>query len=93
MVGVPTAKRTAHFKTLIALASPEKILFTVEGICPGRIITEMRGSHGFGYDPVFLYEPLHKTFAELSAEEKNQVSHRARALSTFKQALYNNFKL
>lgn len=87
MENVPEEKRTACFKTVIALASPEKILFTVEGVCPGRIIREMRGSHGFGYDPVFLYEPLNKTFAELSSEEKNQVSHRSRALFKLKEKL------
>lgn len=87
MTGVPTAKRTAQFKTVIAVASPEKVLFTVEGVCPGKIIREMRGTHGFGYDPIFLYEPLNKTFAELSAAEKNEVSHRARALLKLKERL------
>lgn len=87
MENVPDTARQAQFKTVIALASPQKVLFTVEGVCSGKIIREMRGSHGFGYDPVFLYEPLNKTFAELSAQEKNKVSHRSLALQKFKEQL------
>lgn len=87
MQNIPKEKRTAKFKTIIAVATPEKILFTVEGYCNGKIINEMRGTNGFGYDPVFLYEPLHKTFAELSEEEKNKVSHRAQALIKFKEKI------
>ena len=87
MENIPDNKRTAAFKSVVAVASPEKILFTVEGICAGKIIHEMRGKHGFGYDPIFLYEPLNKTFAELSAEQKNEISHRARALKKFAEML------
>lgn len=87
MENIPAPERTAQFKSVIAVASPEKVLFTVEGICPGKIIHEMRGEHGFGYDPVFLYEPANKTFAELSAEEKNEISHRARALKKLAEML------
>lgn len=73
-------QRSARFTTVISIAQPGKIRGDVTGICEGIILEEMRGSHGFGYDPVFLYPPLNKTFAELTAEEKNTVSHRARAL-------------
>lgn len=77
---IPKEKRSARFKTVVALATPEKVLHTTEGVVEGTIINEMRGSQGFGYDPIFLYEPANKTFAELSAQEKNEISHRARAL-------------
>ena len=50
-----------------------------EGSCPGVLLEEERGNGGFGYDPLFLYEPLNKTFAEVTEEEKNAISHRARA--------------
>jgi XTP/dITP diphosphohydrolase len=84
---IPDEKRTAHFITVIAVATPEKILFTCEGKADGMIIRELRGNQGFGYDPVFYYPPLQKTFAELSENEKNAVSHRARALQVLKEKL------
>ena len=71
--------RTAAFVCAIALKIPGRDTLIAEGACPGVILEEERGSGGFGYDPLFLYEPLGKTFAELTEEEKNQVSHRARA--------------
>lgn len=84
---IPDDKRTARFTTVISCATPEKIIFDVFGICEGKIIHEMRGKNGFGYDPVFLYPELNKTFAELTAEEKNTISHRARALQQLPAAL------
>lgn len=83
-------QRSAHFTTVIAVAKPNQILQTLEGICEGEIIQEMRGTNGFGYDPVFYYQPLNKTFAEMSEQEKNQISHRARALVKLKQYLLNS---
>ena len=71
--------RSASFVCAIALKIPGKDTLIAEGACPGVILDEERGEGGFGYDPLFLYEPLNKTFAELTEEEKNQVSHRARA--------------
>ena len=71
--------RRAAFKCAIAFARPDRDTVTVEGECPGTLLTEERGTGGFGYDPLFYYEPLDKTFAELDPEEKNAVSHRARA--------------
>ncbi len=71
--------RTAAFVSAIALKLPGRETLVAEGVCPGVLLEEERGSGGFGYDPLFLYEPLGKTFAEMSEEEKNQVSHRARA--------------
>lgn len=73
------SNRKAQFKTVIALnLNKENILFT--GIIKGKIISEKRGSNGFGYDPVFVSENSDKTFAELSSDEKNKISHRAIAV-------------
>ncbi|MDR1113880.1 MAG: RdgB/HAM1 family non-canonical purine NTP pyrophosphatase [Candidatus Margulisbacteria bacterium] len=77
---VPAARRTACFATVLVVADPRKILHTAEGKCAGLITEDMRGNNGFGYDPVFYFPPLKKTFAELSPEEKNKHSHRRRAL-------------
>lgn len=76
---VPEEKRTGQFFCAIALVLPDGREYTVEGICPGRILTELRGAGGFGYDPLFYVEEYQKTFAELSMEEKNSISHRGRA--------------
>ncbi|MBZ0137343.1 MAG: non-canonical purine NTP pyrophosphatase [Planctomycetes bacterium] len=85
--GVPAEKRKARFVCEVALATPEGILFTVRGTAEGHIIDEPRGREGFGYDPLFLYPPSGKTFGELGGEEKNKISHRAKALSLFKTEL------
>ncbi len=73
--------RRAAFECVISIAVPSGPALTYEGRCEGEITLEPRGSGGFGYDPVFFYPPLGKTFAELSLEEKNRVSHRGRALA------------
>ena len=70
----------ARFRATVAVASPERGLKLVEGICPGEIIPEERGQGGFGYDPVFLLQGLDKTMAELEMDEKNRLSHRGRAV-------------
>ena len=72
--------RSARFRTVIALSDPEGNVQTVEGACPGRIIEELRGTNGFGYDPLFVPEGYTETFAELDSEVKNRISHRALAL-------------
>jgi XTP/dITP diphosphohydrolase len=77
----------ARFRCVIALASPAGQLSFSEGICPGEIIPEERGQNGFGYDPIFLLPELGKTMAELSMEEKNRLSHRARAVLAAKGIL------
>ncbi|MFA5557265.1 MAG: non-canonical purine NTP diphosphatase [Flavobacteriaceae bacterium] len=80
--------RKAQFKTVIALnLNKEKHLFT--GIIKGEIITEKKGTKGFGYDPVFVPENSSKTFAEFSAEDKNKVSHRAKAVKKLVEWLTN----
>ncbi|MBQ8202158.1 MAG: ribonuclease PH [Clostridia bacterium] len=71
--------RRCAFQCAIALARPGHETLIAEGSCPGVLLEEERGEGGFGYDPLFLYEPLNKTFAEVNEEEKNAVSHRARA--------------
>lgn len=70
--------RNARFRTVIALAQGDELL-TFEGICPGHITLRPAGDSGFGYDPVFIPEGDTRTFAQLSADEKNAVSHRGRA--------------
>ena len=73
--------RRARFRTVIALALPGEEPQTVEGSVRGRIIEELRGDQGFGYDPLFMPDGYNQTFAELPARVKNKISHRARALN------------
>ena len=74
--------RTAHFTCHMTLIDPDgNIALSCEGICEGSIVEKQRGTNGFGYDPIFLIEGNTRTMAELSDNEKNQVSHRSRALS------------
>lgn len=81
-------KRRAYYICTICLSSPTgEILLEAEGRCWGRIITEYRGSGGFGYDPLFEIPEYHQTFAELGGAVKSVLSHRARALDIFSQAL------
>ena len=71
--------RRAYFVCALALKFPGKEPFIAEGRCPGTILHKRQGSGGFGYDPLFLYEPMGKTYAEMNEKEKNEISHRARA--------------
>ncbi len=77
--GVPEKERTAQFRCVIAIAAPDGRVELFTGVCRGVITTKPRGNRGFGYDPVFYLPELGKTIAELTLEEKNKVSHRARA--------------
>lgn len=86
--GIPEEKRTARFECVIALLDNDGI-FTVSGKCMGSIGFEKRGTNGFGYDPVFMYGD--KSFAELSADEKNKVSHRAEALKQLYELLKERY--
>jgi XTP/dITP diphosphohydrolase len=83
---------TARFHATIAVAVPDGDVHLSEGFCEGEIIPEERGTSGFGYDPIFLLSELGKTMAELSMEEKNRLSHRARAVMNAKQILDRLFK-
>ena len=71
--------RRAHFMCALALKFPGKEPLIAEGSCPGTILHKRQGTGGFGYDPLFLYEPMGKTYAEMNDREKNEISHRARA--------------
>jgi non-canonical purine NTP pyrophosphatase (RdgB/HAM1 family) len=76
--------RRAKFVCVIAIVYPFGKAKTVKGVCRGKIIHEMRGKHGFGYDPVFVPNGYKKTFAEMKPSMKNRISHRARALRKLK---------
>ena len=79
--------RRAHFQCVLSIAVPSGPALTYEGRCDGVIIDDSRGNNGFGYDPIFYFEELGKTFAELSMEEKNRVSHRGKALAEVKSEI------
>ncbi|ACL75707.1 XTP/dITP diphosphatase [Ruminiclostridium cellulolyticum] len=78
---VPFEKRTARFVCAIAVAFPHGRHFVVRGTCEGFIDFECKGSNGFGYDPLFFIQQYNKTMAEIDADLKNQISHRAKALA------------
>ena len=80
---VPDGQRQARFVCVITMVTPEGQVIQARGEIHGELTREARGKNGFGYDPIFFYPPLNKTTAELSPEEKNQVSHRANALKVF----------
>lgn len=84
---VPYEKRTARFTSAIAIVRKDKEPLISRGFVEGRILWAPRGENGFGYDPLFFYEPLNKSFAELNPDEKNQVSHRKRALEAMREML------
>jgi XTP/dITP diphosphohydrolase len=79
--------RKAAFECVISIAVPTGPALTYEARCEGLIAEQPSGSNGFGYDPVFYYPPLNKTFGELTIEEKSRVSHRGKALREFKDEL------
>ena len=85
--GVPPERRAARFRCVVALVSPDGREEVVEGVAEGRITDGARGTGGFGYDPVFFYPPLVRTFAELDPGQKNRVSHRGKALALAREAL------
>jgi len=89
--GLSLKKRSAKFVCTVALYSPKNDkLITRHGECKGFIAKKPKGKHGFGYDPVFVVQSLNKHFAELTREEKNKVSHRARAVRRIRQFLISN---
>ena len=85
--GVPWEQRTAHFKCVIALATPTGQCDVYYGESHGLIAFEPKGENGFGYDPIFFLPEIGKTMAELPLETKNQISHRARATHKVRQVL------
>ena len=84
---VPDGQRQAQFVCVITMVTPDGKVIQSRGEIHGELTREARGENGFGYDPIFYYPPLGKTTAELSSEEKNQVSHRANALKDFYKKL------
>ena len=84
---------TARFHATVAVAAPDGTVKLAEGICPGEIIPEQRGTGGFGYDPIFLLPETGRTMAELASQEKNRLSHRARAVQNAKPILLELFGL
>lgn len=85
--GVPDEKRTARFVCAVAAVCPDGTVLTAEGVMEGRIGYAERGENGFGYDPIFYLPELGQTNAELSAAEKNEISHRGRALRLMREKL------
>jgi XTP/dITP diphosphohydrolase len=81
--GIPPAQRTCRFVCVLAAARDGKTLATFRGAAEGVILDAPRGTNGFGYDPLFYFPPIGKTFAELSVEEKSQYSHRGAAFREF----------
>ncbi|MCK4765332.1 MAG: RdgB/HAM1 family non-canonical purine NTP pyrophosphatase [Candidatus Aminicenantes bacterium] len=84
--------KTAKFVTVIVIALDGEVIDSFAGEAAGIILPERRGSKGFGYDPVFYYPPLERTFAQLSTGEKNEVSHRAMALRKLKSFLADGIR-
>jgi XTP/dITP diphosphohydrolase len=89
--GVPEEKRTARFRCVIAIATPEGDVELCSGECEGVIAFEPRGDKGFGYDPIFYLPELKKTMAELPPEEKNRISHRGKAAQKASQLLKEKY--
>ena len=88
LASIPAGQRSARFRCVVALALPDGTVHTADGACEGEIGFAPRGEHGFGYDPVFVVEGYgSRTMAELSPEVKNQISHRARALTAARPIL------
>ena len=88
---VPEEERSAQFICCIAFAAPNRETVTFEGRCEGKILFEKTGENGFGYDPVFFTPVFGKSLAEVSADEKNSISHRFKALSLFKESILGMF--
>ena len=93
MQGVPMEQRQANYLCVIALAAPDGQFATAEGLCRGVILTEPIGNGGFGYDPLFLLPQFQRTMAELTADEKNRVSHRAEAITKIASDLADLLRL
>ena len=87
VAGVPAGGRTARYRAVAVLALPSGEETVAEGSCEGSIITRPRGTGGFGYDPIFEPAGWERTMAEISAEEKDRISHRGHALRTLRQRL------
>jgi XTP/dITP diphosphohydrolase len=88
---VPKEKKSARFYCALAVAVPGRQTYTVYGTCEGEILNERRGTNGFGYDPIFYVNEKNCAMAELSSDEKNSISHRAKALEKLEQQIESIF--
>ncbi|MCL1834225.1 MAG: non-canonical purine NTP pyrophosphatase, partial [Leptospirales bacterium] len=89
---VPDEKRTAHFYCAVYCVINKNTSFCVSGKCDGIITREKIGENGFGYDPIFYYPPKNQTFAQLSEDEKNKISHRTVAVEQFAKEIVRYIK-
>jgi len=83
LTGIAPEKRTANFQTVIVALKPDGNKLVAKGAVHGQILDHLQGENGFGYDPLFFYPPYNKTTAEMTAAEKNEISHRGQALKQF----------
>jgi len=90
---VPDEKRAGRFMCVVAIVTPDGKEYFADGICEGRISRERAGTNGFGYDPIFYIPEIEKTMAELTTQEKNKISHRAKALEKAREILIDLFGL
>ncbi|MBA7581784.1 dITP/XTP pyrophosphatase [subsurface metagenome] len=88
---MPQEKRTARFRCVIAIATPEGEVEFCSGECDGVIAFSPKGKRGFGYDPIFYLPEMGKTMAELSPETKNKISHRGKAAEKARQLLIKRY--
>lgn len=91
MRGVAPRRRHAQFRSIIAFVG-DGFEEVTEGVCPGQLAEAPLGSNGFGYDPIFIPEGFSKTYAQLTAEEKNAISHRSKSLAAMKEHLLKRLK-
>jgi XTP/dITP diphosphohydrolase len=87
LAGVADERRGARFTSAVVVARGEAVLFEIQETVEGRIAPAARGVHGFGYDPLFYYPPFGKTFGEVSAADKDRVSHRGKAFGRLREFL------
>jgi len=84
---IPPERRSARYRCVVALSTPEGREVTTEGVVEGILLDEARGNGGFGYDPLFYYPALGATFAEVAPEAKHAVSHRGQAMALARSIL------
>ena len=87
VAGVPAGGRTARYRCVAAIAWPDGHEIHAEGVCEGSLVGKPQGTGGFGYDPIFVPVGWDETVAELSAEQKDRISHRGRAFRALREAL------
>ena len=92
LAGVPERERGAKFVSVITMIFPDGDTLVARGECPGRIIEVPVGENGFGYDPIFVPDGFDKSYAQLTDEEKNTISHRAKALEKLEVLLRERVK-